>query len=133
MRKVLYLLIITLLAIGCSKNEPDDSYNYQLLKEYGLLNKFNLDNLLIHQLNDSTISFSGKLKDSPKIDLVVFNSTTKNKLIDITPYESDQLIIDKPYGGKVTVTIYSVICTQLIQNGNTTMIYIETPGTRIIS
>lgn len=126
MRKVLYLLIV-ILFISCSKS--DEIIDDPLFVEYGLQDKFNnTENVIVNELLDSLIFFSGKLRNSDKIGLVVSDAKTKNKLIDIVPFDNNQLEIYQPYEGNTTVTIESIICYQAVQNATTITVFIKTTG-----
>ena len=145
MKRILYLLIVGVLIVGCSKNEPDfDFHNYELLKEYNLLNTFDdINNVYISGNFETGVSYyigddpficlSGKLKNSSKIGLIIFNHLTKEKLINIILYENDQYTVNIPYKGEENVTISYVNCENIIQNGNTFVIYIHTQGKKKIS
>lgn len=136
--------MIAVFITGCSKNENEiDEYKnltesqkeiYNLLKEYKLLNKFEeLDNIFTWNNNDS-IWFVGKLKDLPKIGLNIFNSKTKEELINIIPFENNEITIERSYGEKVTLTLKYLTPYNYIQNGETLIIplYAEGNGVSIM-
>ncbi len=145
MKRILFLLIVGVLIVGCSKDEHDfDPHDYELLKEYNLLNTFDdINNVHISGNFGADISyyddaypficFSGKLKNSSKIGLIIFNHLTKEKPIDIILYENDQYTVNIPYKGEENVTISYVYCENIIQNGNIFVIYIHTKGVKKIS
>lgn len=127
MKKILFTLLIVVLVVSCSKNEPEpeelktsDPYPEltKLLKEYNLSDKFdNIEKIKI-RYNDSFISFSGQLKNSPKIGLVISDTIIKKKFIDIVPFEDNKLTMDKPYEGKVIVTVEEYSAEKVLHTGN---------------
>lgn len=128
MKRISSILLITIIISGCSKNDTiPTNANLSpinpieiILREYNLSNKFhNTNNISIREFSDSLISFGGKLKDSPKIGLVIFNSKTKSKLIELIPFEDTKVTLEKPY---ITVILNYIYCSKLLQNSNTTVI-----------
>ena len=155
MKKVLYLLIVILLAVGCSKDDPVEPYPderhtvdvpeedneelpeepkedplTQFFEEYGLSNKFEkpFEDVRMQNLNDSLIYFTGKLKDSDNIGLVISHKNTKKKLIDIVPYENNTVMVDKPYEGRTSVEINDIYCLHFYQTEDFIFIHILGSG-----
>lgn len=126
MKKVLYLLTIVLSVVGCSKET--DSFD-PILVEYGLQNKFdNTENIKTEAMWDSLIYFTGKLKNSDNIGLVVSDMKTKNKLIDIIPFVNNEFNIYQPYEGEVTVKVENIQLYRVIQNTISNLAVISTNG-----
>lgn len=137
MKNILYLFIFIFFIFGCSKKddsieEPiEKTYQYEMLEKYDLLKTFEvIDDVQIQdQLNDSLIAFSGILKNKSKTGLIVFNKNSNKKIIDILPFQISQHTFDKPYGEKITVTLDNLGYCNLLQNGNTTVIFLSINST----
>lgn len=126
MKRIILLFVWVLIFMpGCSDSEQENSYQRQILEEYNILDKFDLDKVAIEN-KDSIVTFSGKLKNKDEIGLVIFDVKTKKKLIDIIPFENNKFTIDIPYNGESTFTVAYIYCDNLIQNGNITVVHAQT-------
>lgn len=127
MKKVLYLLIV-ILSISCSKNEEPPieevvcescEETEELLKEYKIENMFaDLSNFHFQTVNDSTVFFSGRLKDSQKFGFIGFNSDTKEKLFDLITFEYTSITKDLAYGEKVQFDVSRIIVFGYTENSS---------------
>lgn len=128
MKKIVFIFIITLVIAGCSSDDKEPllentvSYAFGLshkLQEYNVEKKFS-DNsqVFIGTYGDSLIFFSGQLKESSEIGIVIFNTKTKKLLVDIVPNKDSQIVIDKPYGEKEILLIKAYSPNAFLDNGS---------------
>lgn len=136
MKKTIYVLLAALLIVSCSKNEETilRGLQYEQLKKFDLQKKFDdIDKVSISELNDSLIFFGGRLKNSSKISLSIYNSNTKIKLFEITPFESDKLTTDIPYQGKTEWPINYIRLDGFAKNKNAFVIGIVVSKNKLLT
>lgn len=128
MKKIGLIFIAALFFVsGCSNKDAPyteevtmESLYDKDLREYGMQDEFKED-VVSYEMMDSLICFAGEDKESSNKRVVIFNSKTKKLLIDIVPFKEKSIVLEKPYGEKVSITLSRVIIDGFIKNSNTTV------------